>query len=321
MATLTLRIDSLARKVDGKSREEGMRESQCHATSYEMPTLQDYNHHTRAERFEKEAERQGTRESHYPATSYEMPTPQDYTSQEKSASKCPSLKITTKQEKNTQVCSIEQLMKNRSTKTTGSRMKMTPKATTCLHSLTFSKTKNEKRNKQDYRKPHVNDTQNNYLPHSLTFPKTKNASNLQTKTPKANATGSKQTSNVPIQSNPKRRPRVYSNNNTQPNKVKTARQNRATKGGSHQNANGSRTFWNSNVGSQHAEANITDYNINSTPKTGMENTDYNINSTPKTGMENIEHTKFVYDLIQLDCHKTPVDWVCVKCHDEMNLCT
>ena len=78
VATLTLRIDSLAGKVDGKSREEGMRESQYPATSYKMPTLQDYNQHTRAERFEKEAERQGTRESHYPATSYEMSTPQDY---------------------------------------------------------------------------------------------------------------------------------------------------------------------------------------------------------------------------------------------------
>ena len=53
VATLTLRIDSLAGKVDGKSREEGVRESQYPATSYEMPTLQDYNHHTRAERFEK----------------------------------------------------------------------------------------------------------------------------------------------------------------------------------------------------------------------------------------------------------------------------
>ena len=143
VATLTLRIDSLAGKVDGKSREEGVRESQYPATSYEMPTLQDYNHHTRAERFEKEAEKQGTRESQYPATSYEMPTPQDYNHHTRA--ECFEMPIP--QDHN---------------------------QTREEHTSLQHRTTHEKQINQDYRKPYENDTQSNYLPHSLTFSKTKN---------------------------------------------------------------------------------------------------------------------------------------------------
>ena len=261
MATLTLRVDSLAGKLNGKSREEENRDSQYPATGYEMPTLQDYNDHTRAE-------------------SLDMPIPQDYNrTREEHTSKIKTHEKQNEQGYNhhTREESIEMPIPQDYNRT---REEHT--------SLQQIKT-HEKENKQEYRKLYENDIQNNYLPQTLIFSKNKNESNLQTKRLKANTIGLKQTSSVPTYSNSKRRPRVYNNNNPQSNKVKTAQQNRANRGekqtASYQNANRTRTFWNSNVESQHAEVNIMDHNIN---------------DTPKTEVDEIENTKFVYDLIQLD---------------------